>query len=291
MKSSTEENYIERIDRVIQFLNKQVDNTPSLEKLADVAAISPFHFQRIYRAVTGESPAQTIRRLRLAKACVILQASKNTITDIAFAVGYDSSQAFAKALRETTGFTATELRSQPEILVSLIDTLSNSPVRESSSDKILEVKLVSIDPFKVIAHRHVGPADALFQAFGFLFNWVEEKGFAGNMMGIYGIPIDDSRDVELDEYRFDCCFNLGEDAVAEDVFREEWLGGGLFAVTRHTGPYEGLHEKYDYLYGVWLNSSDFSLREHAVYNHYLSDPDTLPPAEWQTDIYLPVQKK
>jgi len=223
MKNSTTDNYVDRIDRVVAFLNTQVDNSPSLGELAEIAAISPFHFQRVYRAVTGESPAGALRRLRLAKACVILQTSNMTITEIAFEVGYDSSQAFAKSLREVTGFTATELRSQADTLMSIIETLSKSPPREDGSSQILDVKLLSIEPFKVIAHRNVGPADELFQAFGYLCEWAEKKGLAKNMSGIYGIPIDDSRDVEPGEYRFDCCFNLGKTQQPKRVLQKRDL--------------------------------------------------------------------
>ena len=76
MKSSTRESHYERIERVVGFLSNQVDNNPSLETLADVAAISPFHFHRVYRAVTGETPSATLRRLRLTKACFLLKDAR-----------------------------------------------------------------------------------------------------------------------------------------------------------------------------------------------------------------------
>ena len=63
----------------------------------------------------------------------------------------------------------------------------------------------------------------------------------------------------------------------------------LHSVTRHVGPYDGLESKYDLLFGPWLNSSKFTLREAPVYNHYLVDPDTVPPEQWETDVYLPVE--
>jgi len=288
MKTSTEQNYINRIDRVIEFLSTHVDNSRSLEKLAAVAAISQFHFQRVYRAVTGESPSKTLRRLRMAKASILLQESKLTITEIAFEVGYDSSQAFAKAFRDTTGTTASKLRAQPDKLADIITSLSNPPERKNNSKQILDVKVVSIEPFKVIAYRNVGSQDGLFRSFGYLYSWGEKKGLAESMQGIYGIPIDDSRNETTNDNRFDCCFNFGKDAAADDGLREEILGGGLFAVVHHIGPYDGLNDKYDYLYGTWLNTSDYVLRKQPIYNHYLSDPDTLPPEKWETDIYLPI---
>ena len=113
MKPSTENSYHERIDRVVGYLSEQVDNSPSLTALADVAAISPFHFHRVYRAVTGETPSMTLRRLKLSKACFLLRDTNKTVTEIAFEAAYDSSQNFAKAFRAGTGFSPTEIRKTP----------------------------------------------------------------------------------------------------------------------------------------------------------------------------------
>ena len=113
MKTKTAESNHKRIQRVVGFLNDHVQDNPSLEKLADVAAISPFHFHRVFRAATGETPSGTLRRLRLAKACHLLKEASRPITDIAFDVGYDTSQSFAKAFRSATGFSPSEIRNNP----------------------------------------------------------------------------------------------------------------------------------------------------------------------------------
>ena len=47
MKPSTQKSYFDRIDRVVGYINQQVEATPSLAELADIAAISPFHFHRV----------------------------------------------------------------------------------------------------------------------------------------------------------------------------------------------------------------------------------------------------
>jgi AraC family transcriptional regulator len=128
MKSSTEDSYFERIQRVVGFLSHQVGNNPSLDVLADVAAISPFHFHRVYRAITGETPSGTLRRLRLAKACSLLQDTAQPVTQIAFDVGYDSSQSFGRAFRSATGYSASEIRKDPTALSRVLKKLSSPRV-------------------------------------------------------------------------------------------------------------------------------------------------------------------
>ncbi len=288
MKPKTKDSYIERIHRVVDHLNQRVEATPTLQELADIAGISPFHFHRVYRAITGETPSGTLRRLRLARAAVMLKDTQKPVTDIAFDVDYQSSQAFAKAFREVTGFSASVLRQEPHKLEAVIEDLSSPP--KQTTRKMLEVRLVSVDPLKVIASRHVGPHKGLFKVYGGLIRWAEKTGRAKGFTGIYGIPIDDPRGVPEEECRFDCCFDFGPNVQPDANHREVLLGGGLYAVTRHVGPYEGLEEKYDFLYGSWLSSSGTVLREEPSYNHYLADPDTLPPEKWETDIYVPIEK-
>ena len=288
MKPKTKDSYIERIHRVVGYLNQRAEATPTLQDLADIAGISPFHFHRVYRAITGETPAGTLRRLRLARATVMLKEPQKPITEIAFDVGYESSQAFSKAFREVTGFSASGLRQEPQKLEAVIRDLSSPP--EQSATKTLEVKLVSVEPFKVIASRHVGPAKGVFKVYGDLLRWAEETDRGKAFRGIYGIPTDDPRGVPEEECRFDCCFNFGPTVQPDETHRAVFLGGGLYAVTRHLGPYEGLEGKYDFLYGPWLSSSGYALRENPSYNHYQADPDTLPPEKWETDIYVPIEK-
>lgn len=290
MKSSTQQSYHERIARVVGYLSKQVSSNPSLETLADIAAISPFHFHRVYRALTGETPSSTVRRVRLARACVLLRDTQKPVTEVAFDVGYDTSQSFAKAFRAATGFTPSAIRKDQASLNRVLQELGNPADGRSGSSRDLEVKLVSVEPFKVIASRHVGPHKGLFKAYGELFHWAETTGLVERFRGIYGIPIDDPRDTPARECRFDCCFDFGPEANGDGLFREDKLGGGTFAVTRHIGPYEGLEDKYDYLYGAWLNGSGYALRDLPAFNNYLNDPDSAPPEKWETDIYVPVER-
>jgi len=292
MKRQSGERYFKCIDRVVNRLNEQLEAALTLDDLAAIAGVSPFHFHRLFRAITGETPAGTLRRLRLARAAAMLRNPGKAVTEIAFDAGFESSQAFSKAFRRETGYSASELRRD----VARLDEVAQLLARPHGAPamKPLEVRLVTVEPFKVIATRHVGPPLELFRAYGALFEWAQNHGLAESLRGIYGVALDDPLSVPERDCRFDCCFDFGASADAgqhagQNVdLRNLVLGGGLYAVTRHTGPYEGLEDKSDYLYGAWLPESGYALRDANGFNHYLQDPDALPPEQWETDIYLPV---
>ena len=61
---TTQSDYAERLERVFRWLADHLDDTLDLIRLADVACLSPYHFHRVYRAMQGETAADTVRRLR-----------------------------------------------------------------------------------------------------------------------------------------------------------------------------------------------------------------------------------
>jgi AraC family transcriptional regulator len=66
------EDYAERILRVLDFIQRNLDEAMTPADLARLAHFSPFHFQRIFRALVGESVMGHIRRLRLERAALRL---------------------------------------------------------------------------------------------------------------------------------------------------------------------------------------------------------------------------
>lgn len=126
MKPGTEHDYHKRIARAVEAILIAPAEPHTVESLASVACFSPFHFHRIYRALTGESVAETIRRVRLAQAAGRLANASDTVTTIALDVGYDSPQAFARAFRAFTGVSPGEFRDRQSVVppVEMVDLLS-----------------------------------------------------------------------------------------------------------------------------------------------------------------------
>ena len=83
----------------------------SLGALARVAAFSPFHFHRIFRAVTGETLFGFIQRVRLERSAgALLAVPDRSVLEVALDHGFSSSATFARAFKGHFGMSATEWR-------------------------------------------------------------------------------------------------------------------------------------------------------------------------------------
>lgn len=93
----------ERIERVCYLLERDLENPPSLQMLADEINCSSFYLSRMFTQKTGMSIPKFLRMKRIEKAGEYLKNGKMNVTEAAMAVGYSSLSAFNKAFVEQMG--------------------------------------------------------------------------------------------------------------------------------------------------------------------------------------------
>lgn len=81
-----------------------------LDVLARAALLSPYHFNRVFRLVTGIPPGQFLTALRMAEAKQLLLTTRQRVTDICFAVGFESLGTFTTRFGQLVGVAPQELR-------------------------------------------------------------------------------------------------------------------------------------------------------------------------------------
>lgn len=96
-----------QVDKIIE---KQYNHKLTLPLLASTLAVSPYHLQRVYKQVTGYSPAEKTERVRLNHALRLLLQSAATVTEIGAAVGYGNPSHFTSWFSRRTGISPTEYR-------------------------------------------------------------------------------------------------------------------------------------------------------------------------------------
>lgn len=72
----------------------------SLDALSDLAAMSRFHWHRVFRAMTGETLAQAVRRIRMQRASYLMVMTDQPLASIAAAVGMSSLASFTRCFAE-----------------------------------------------------------------------------------------------------------------------------------------------------------------------------------------------
>jgi AraC family transcriptional regulator len=71
--------YLKRINRVLDYLEENYAQQLSLELLAEIANFSPYHFHRIFKGIVGESLYKYIQRIRIEKAATLHARLKSTL--------------------------------------------------------------------------------------------------------------------------------------------------------------------------------------------------------------------
>ena len=96
--------------RVDSFMKGSLAESISLEDLAAVARMSPFHFNRAFRRSTGLPPHQYLTMLRMERAKGFLLEGRMTVDEIAKSVGLRNLNHFRRQFRKFTGFNISEVR-------------------------------------------------------------------------------------------------------------------------------------------------------------------------------------
>lgn len=99
-----------RRKRVLEFIETNLANPITLADMADVAALSPYHFIRAFKKTMGTSPVRFLwlRRLELAKR--LLRETNASVCSVAMACGFSSQSHMTNSIKEATGLCASDYR-------------------------------------------------------------------------------------------------------------------------------------------------------------------------------------
>ncbi|KQO57629.1 hypothetical protein ASF32_18740 [Methylobacterium sp. Leaf91] len=100
----------DRINRAVAFIRDNLERDLSVAEIAAVACLSPFHFTRMFKRVTGKTPYAFVSEERLKRARRLLIERKISLTDVALSSGFSSQGSFNTAFKRAVGRTPGEYR-------------------------------------------------------------------------------------------------------------------------------------------------------------------------------------
>jgi AraC family transcriptional regulator len=300
MKIATRHDYLDRIRRVLRYVQEHLDETLTPECLAEVANFSVYHFHRIFSGLTGESLAAHVRRLRLERAAGALRRTDRDVIDVALDAGYDAHEPFTRAFRSHFGMPPSAYRKldEPIVFPAVLcavhygsdDAVSRFVALQEDS-KMIDVRLEALPARRVLAMPHRGSYMDIGPVFERLSAHAAERGLMGPGTTSVGIYYDDPDTVPTHSLRSYACITVpGSIETPLDGCELLTLEGGDYAVGVHRGPYSALHDSYAWLFGQWLPSSGREPADAPCQEVYVNDPRTTPPADLITHICVPLKK-
>lgn len=270
MKEQTQQSYYRRIARVTAEILADPSAPHTVESLAAVAHLSPFHFHRIYRALTGEGVAETVRRLRLAQAARHLAQSVGPVTEIALDAGYDSPQAFARAFRDFTGVSPTDYQARH-------GGIATSPA----------IDIVDVEPIDILCLLHEGPIVSIGLTYRKLFALLEGKVALTDPPLQIGLSVGDPEGSDF-IYRAGLAVTPPTEPVAG--VEKVRLEGGPHASHRLIGPYALITPTFSALFGQWLPQSGYEPASRPALELYRTRSELGERPDSVTDLLIPIQE-
>lgn len=253
----------------------------SLDALAEIGTTSRFHWHRVFQALTGETCAQAVRRIRLSLAAKWLISSDSVVADVAARVGYPNIQSFNRAFNDRFGVPPAAFKKAGQ----------HGPLQQQQirgNFKMYSVELGEVPQRQLGAILHTGAYTEINQCFVQLSTIATSNNLWPQVRGMIGVHYDDPNLVDESDLRAHAGLWLAEGANVPDALEIVILPAANCAVLHYKGPYSAIKVAYDYLYGDWLPKSGSEPADTPPYELYLNDPANTEESELLTDIVLPL---
>ncbi|MGL5012151.1 MAG: AraC family transcriptional regulator [Paracoccaceae bacterium] len=270
-----------RILRVIDYIHDNPAGDLSLDALADVAAMSRFHWHRVFRGLTGETAAQCVRRMRLHRASMALVKGEDPLPVIAAAVGYADAASLSRAFTDAYGMTPGAFRNRGELRPA-------SRLEPMKGPLMYPVEIRELPDQTLVSTPHKGLYHEINRAFERLFATLVARGLVGQTGRMVGVFMDDPSVTAPDDLRSHAGAMVQADFAVPEPLEAMVLPGGRHAVLTYTGPYAGLPAAYDQLYGLWLPASGDQAADRPSFEVYLNSPMDTPQEKLVTELHLPL---
>jgi len=282
MKNITYNDYVQRINKVVAYINNHLDETLDLKTLANEAALSDFHFHRIFKALKNEAIGGYITRLRLEATARLLRYTALTIEEIAFNIGYETPASLSKAFKKQYGISPTEYRTNKDTYIMKKEIINPDLALKAP-------KIVTLEPKNLIYVALTGAYGSLDYGKAYEQLWAVIKAQKLFTKGIESICIsyDDPKITEGSLQRSDVCLAIHKPTIPQEEVSCKTLAGGKYAVFFYQGSYENLSQVYDTAVR-WVIDHQYTLREEPFFEKYLNDARRTPKEKLKTEIYIPI---
>ncbi|TXK80396.1 GyrI-like domain-containing protein [Paenibacillus sp. N3.4] len=270
-----------QINKVVDYIEEHIHDPLPLEQLAKVSTYSPFHFQRLFKWIIGETPAGYVKRLRMENAAhLLIYEPRLPITQIALISGYSSLSSFTYSFHAYFKTSPTSWREGAYLqqfpreyhnrknskIVSTNKKVENehSTYNEFKWLDLSKVQVVQFPKCTTVNRYNIGSyMNGVPDVWEELYRWSNARGLVEQDTLMFGVPRSNPYITLPEKSRYDCRIavpNRGEIRLDDEVTYS--FSGGKYVLYAFDEPVayserNRLIECYSELYSYWLPISGY----------------------------------
>ncbi len=302
--------YLERIYKVQDYIDKNLDKDLTLEELANVCGFSEYHFHRIFSSIVGETLYQYIKRIRIEKSISMLVLNpKMSITEIVFECGFSSPSVFSRSFKDAIGISPSEYKKKHSKNCKVVSKNRKETSNESIYNKDIqnkfvrsdfnmiireEVSIKKLEKKDVIYVRHTGPYKGDGNLFEGLFNklcgWAGARDLIKHGKTEFLTIYHDGPEItEEDKLRISLCMTVDLPVDVDGEIGSMNIEGGKYAVGHFELAVDEYQQAWNYLFSQWLPESGYQVDNRPCFEMYLNSPEEHPENKHLVDIHVPIK--
>ena len=291
-----------RLLQTAHHISRHFRDMPRLVPLARRAGMSPSHLQRAFKHLTGESPTAYATRLRVTLVATELLRSDGSLLRIARRSGFASVEVLIRNFRRQFGCTPAQYRTRHRrrtgaaaarslaginALAPCLSLFRVPDPQRSPFMPLLSSSLRTLQPQPALIIRSRIARSEIAATIGESLGRIVPYAM-GVSATLAGQPFARYPDFGPGSLTIEVGMPIAAPVAGKDDIEAFELPGGRFAVGLHGGPYTHLTESFTAL-ERWITSQGLAVAGPA-WELYVNDPADHPdPADWRTEIYLPVR--
>ncbi len=295
---------ITKIAAAIEFIEDNLHKKLVLNDIAIHANFSPFHFHRLFLAITKETVNEFITRKRIEKSAAFLMYKKQlTITEISERVGYTSLSSFSRGFKKFYGISPLDFRNQsPEKYSKICKTESKNGEIEVTFEKYVcninntlnwlqmnaTTTVKEISTFELAYLHHQGKKNDIGLTYNQLIKWATPKGLMNEATQMITIYHDSPKISTLNDIRMSACLVLNEPLKDKGEINTKTFTPGKCVVSRFEIKPTEFQQAWE-ANAVWMSENGFQKADKTPFAIHYNNAALHPEGKFIVDLCFPVE--